>query len=155
MPLVGGFSQGSLVSPVLSYRHTTILTSITLSGSQDLNVKSRPNLFTQLNPYHSCVRRDVASWWGSARPWTTGRVAALRDARGPGPGQGGAQLARADVTSSQLPRRGPNDALLAPRRHRRGASAPLPPSHHNKVVLEARTADLHRAVIQPHVSDTH
>ncbi|KAJ8898205.1 hypothetical protein PR048_003565 [Dryococelus australis] len=33
MPLVGGFSQGSPVSPVLSFRHYLILTSITLIGS--------------------------------------------------------------------------------------------------------------------------
>ncbi|KAJ8881629.1 hypothetical protein PR048_018115 [Dryococelus australis] len=46
VPLVGGFSWGSPVSPVLSFRHCSILTSITFIGSQDLGVKSRSNLFT-------------------------------------------------------------------------------------------------------------
>ncbi|KAJ8869579.1 hypothetical protein PR048_028571 [Dryococelus australis] len=46
MPLVGGFSRRSPVSLALSFRHCSILTSITLIGSQDLDVKSRPNLFT-------------------------------------------------------------------------------------------------------------
>ncbi|KAJ8889322.1 hypothetical protein PR048_008821 [Dryococelus australis] len=41
-----GFSRGSPVSPALSFRHCSILTSIALIGSQDLYVKSRPNLFT-------------------------------------------------------------------------------------------------------------
>ncbi|KAJ8866140.1 hypothetical protein PR048_033664, partial [Dryococelus australis] len=40
MPLVGGFSRGSPVSPALSFRRCSILTSITLIGSQDLDVKS-------------------------------------------------------------------------------------------------------------------
>ncbi|KAJ8875275.1 hypothetical protein PR048_023170 [Dryococelus australis] len=44
-PLVGGFFRGSPVSPVLSFRRCSILTSITLIGSQDIDVKSRPNLF--------------------------------------------------------------------------------------------------------------
>ncbi|KAJ8895709.1 hypothetical protein PR048_001046 [Dryococelus australis] len=51
MPLVGGSSQRSAVSPALSFRRRPILTSITLIGSQDHAVKSRPNLFT-----HSCPR---------------------------------------------------------------------------------------------------
>ncbi|KAJ8870512.1 hypothetical protein PR048_029535 [Dryococelus australis] len=47
MPLVGGFSRGSPVSPVLSsFRCRYIFTSITRIGSQDLAVKSRPNLVT-------------------------------------------------------------------------------------------------------------
>ncbi|KAJ8867392.1 hypothetical protein PR048_031193 [Dryococelus australis] len=46
MPLVGGFSRGSPVSPTLSFRRCSALTSITLIGSQDLAVKSRPKLFT-------------------------------------------------------------------------------------------------------------
>ncbi|KAJ8882029.1 hypothetical protein PR048_018517 [Dryococelus australis] len=41
MPLGGGFSRGSLVSPALSFRRCSILTSITLIGSQDLDAKSR------------------------------------------------------------------------------------------------------------------
>ncbi|KAJ8865637.1 hypothetical protein PR048_033157 [Dryococelus australis] len=39
--------SGSPVSPVLSFRRRSILASITLIGSQDLDVKSRPNLYTQ------------------------------------------------------------------------------------------------------------
>ncbi|KAJ8870036.1 hypothetical protein PR048_029047 [Dryococelus australis] len=46
MPLVGGFSRGSPVSPVPLFRRHSIFTSITLIGSQYLAVKSRPNLFT-------------------------------------------------------------------------------------------------------------
>ncbi|KAJ8885723.1 hypothetical protein PR048_011921 [Dryococelus australis] len=46
VPLVGGFPRGSPVSPALSFRHCYILILITLIGSQDLDVKSRPNLFT-------------------------------------------------------------------------------------------------------------
>ncbi|KAJ8894226.1 hypothetical protein PR048_006838 [Dryococelus australis] len=46
MPSVCGFSRGSPVSPSLSFRCRSILTSITLIGSQDLAVKSCPNIFT-------------------------------------------------------------------------------------------------------------
>ncbi|KAJ8895964.1 hypothetical protein PR048_001305 [Dryococelus australis] len=46
MPLVGGISRGSPVSPALSFRCCSVLISITLIGCQDLDVKSRPNLFT-------------------------------------------------------------------------------------------------------------
>ncbi|KAJ8882145.1 hypothetical protein PR048_018633 [Dryococelus australis] len=41
-------SRGSPVSPALSFRRCSILTAITLNRSQDLAVKSRPNLFTCL-----------------------------------------------------------------------------------------------------------
>ncbi|KAJ8891822.1 hypothetical protein PR048_004376 [Dryococelus australis] len=50
MPLVGGISPGSPVSPAPSFRHRSILTLLTLIGSQDRAVKSHPNLFTHLNP---------------------------------------------------------------------------------------------------------
>ncbi|KAJ8890959.1 hypothetical protein PR048_010468 [Dryococelus australis] len=40
MPLVSGFSRGSPVSPAPSFRRRSIYTSITLIGSQDLDVKS-------------------------------------------------------------------------------------------------------------------
>ncbi|KAJ8882820.1 hypothetical protein PR048_014634 [Dryococelus australis] len=50
MPLVCGFSRCSPVSLRLSFRRCSILASITLIGSQDLAVKSRPNLFTHA-PY--------------------------------------------------------------------------------------------------------
>ncbi|KAJ8897818.1 hypothetical protein PR048_003171 [Dryococelus australis] len=46
MPLVGGFSRGSPVSPAPSFWRRSIFTSITLIGSQDLAVKSSPNHFT-------------------------------------------------------------------------------------------------------------
>ncbi|KAJ8888540.1 hypothetical protein PR048_008031 [Dryococelus australis] len=49
MPLVGVLSRGSPVSPAPSFRNSTIFTSITLIGSQDLAVKSRPNIFTSLH----------------------------------------------------------------------------------------------------------
>ncbi|KAJ8893759.1 hypothetical protein PR048_006359 [Dryococelus australis] len=45
-PLVGGFSRRSHVFPALSFRRFSIHTSITLIGSQDIAVKSNPNLFT-------------------------------------------------------------------------------------------------------------
>ncbi|KAJ8875112.1 hypothetical protein PR048_023005 [Dryococelus australis] len=45
MPLVGGFSRGSPVSPALSRRRCSAFTSIILIGSQYLAVKSRPNRF--------------------------------------------------------------------------------------------------------------
>ncbi|KAJ8874171.1 hypothetical protein PR048_025013 [Dryococelus australis] len=40
-----GFPRGFPVFPTPSFRHRSIFTSITLIGSQDLAVKSRPNLF--------------------------------------------------------------------------------------------------------------
>ncbi|KAJ8895200.1 hypothetical protein PR048_000525 [Dryococelus australis] len=43
-----GFSRESPVSPALSFRRRSTLTSITLIGSLDLAVKSRSNLFTHL-----------------------------------------------------------------------------------------------------------
>ncbi|KAJ8882438.1 hypothetical protein PR048_014246 [Dryococelus australis] len=46
MALLSGFSRGSLVSPSLSLRCRSTLTSISLIGSQDLAVKSRSNIFT-------------------------------------------------------------------------------------------------------------
>ncbi|KAJ8872521.1 hypothetical protein PR048_026127 [Dryococelus australis] len=59
MPLVGGFSQGSSVSPpALSFRRSSTLTSFTLIGSRDLVVKCRPNLFT----LHSLRLHTPARW---------------------------------------------------------------------------------------------
>ncbi|KAJ8869729.1 hypothetical protein PR048_028724 [Dryococelus australis] len=46
MQLVVGFSRVSPIYPALSFQLCSILTSITLFGSQDLAVKSHPNLFT-------------------------------------------------------------------------------------------------------------
>ncbi|KAJ8871255.1 hypothetical protein PR048_027561 [Dryococelus australis] len=53
MPSVGGFSRGSPVSPAPSFRHRYIFTSITLIGSQDLAVKSRPNLLIHSIPTYT------------------------------------------------------------------------------------------------------
>ncbi|KAJ8897937.1 hypothetical protein PR048_003295 [Dryococelus australis] len=46
MPLVGGFSRGSPVSPALLFWRFSIVTIINLICSQDLAVKSRRNLWT-------------------------------------------------------------------------------------------------------------
>ncbi|KAJ8867289.1 hypothetical protein PR048_031090 [Dryococelus australis] len=58
MPLVGEFSGGSPVSPTLPFRCCAILTSITLISSQDLTVKSPPNLFTHLL---ECMHGNVSA----------------------------------------------------------------------------------------------
>ncbi|KAJ8877410.1 hypothetical protein PR048_021864 [Dryococelus australis] len=49
MPLVGGFSRESPVSPASSFRRRSIFTSIGHIGSHDLTVKSRSNLFASLH----------------------------------------------------------------------------------------------------------
>ncbi|KAJ8890132.1 hypothetical protein PR048_009639 [Dryococelus australis] len=73
MPLVGGFSRGALVSPALSFRHCSILNSITFIGSQDLDVKSRPNIFISLYrpgeqaPDHASQSLAKAKW--DKPPW--------------------------------------------------------------------------------------
>ncbi|KAJ8875882.1 hypothetical protein PR048_023789 [Dryococelus australis] len=59
MPLVSGFSRGSPVSPSLSLQRCSILTSFTLMASEDLAVKSRPNIFTHSSPR----RKFIASVW--------------------------------------------------------------------------------------------
>ncbi|KAJ8880462.1 hypothetical protein PR048_016932 [Dryococelus australis] len=50
MPFVGGFSRGSHVSPAPLFRRRSIFTLIALIGSQDLAVKSRPNLSNHSTP---------------------------------------------------------------------------------------------------------
>ncbi|KAJ8889753.1 hypothetical protein PR048_009255 [Dryococelus australis] len=66
MPLGGGFSRGSPISPTPSFRRRSIFTSITLIGSQDLAVKSHPNLFTsfdrQYSSEHITLASNVSSW---------------------------------------------------------------------------------------------
>ncbi|KAJ8893076.1 hypothetical protein PR048_005659 [Dryococelus australis] len=49
MPLVGGFSRGSPVSRAPAFWRCSIITSFALIGSQDLDVKRRSNLSTELN----------------------------------------------------------------------------------------------------------
>ncbi|KAJ8896222.1 hypothetical protein PR048_001565 [Dryococelus australis] len=61
MPFVGWFSWGSPVSPTLSFRRCSVLTSITLIGSQDLDVKSSPNLFNLTHVESSQKGSDFAS----------------------------------------------------------------------------------------------
>ncbi|KAJ8865769.1 hypothetical protein PR048_033291 [Dryococelus australis] len=59
MPLVGGSSRGSPVSPAPSFRRRFIFTSITLIGSQNLAAKSLPNLFNHSQHlYRSSQTRD-------------------------------------------------------------------------------------------------
>ncbi|KAJ8869452.1 hypothetical protein PR048_028442 [Dryococelus australis] len=55
MPLNGGFSRGSPVSPALSFRRRSIFIPITLTGSQDLAVKGRPNLLTHSTGRHQPI----------------------------------------------------------------------------------------------------
>ncbi|KAJ8868441.1 hypothetical protein PR048_029957 [Dryococelus australis] len=58
MPLVGGFSRGSSVSPALSFRRHFMFTSVTLIGSQDIAVKSRSNLFILTHSLDCCFYID-------------------------------------------------------------------------------------------------
>ncbi|KAJ8869700.1 hypothetical protein PR048_028695 [Dryococelus australis] len=53
MPLVGGFSWGPPISPAPSFQCCSILTSITLIGSQGLAVNSHLNIFT-----HSLTKKQ-------------------------------------------------------------------------------------------------
>ncbi|KAJ8898339.1 hypothetical protein PR048_003699 [Dryococelus australis] len=46
---------GYPVSPTISFRRCSMLTSIAPVGSQDLDVKSRPNIFTPHSPYLSVL----------------------------------------------------------------------------------------------------
>ncbi|KAJ8880252.1 hypothetical protein PR048_016718 [Dryococelus australis] len=52
MPFVGGYSRGSPVSPALSFRHCSMLTSITLIGSQDLDDIHGDSSPFLLQPFH-------------------------------------------------------------------------------------------------------
>ncbi|KAJ8865848.1 hypothetical protein PR048_033370 [Dryococelus australis] len=58
MPLVGGSSRGSPASPAPSFRRRSISTSITFIGSQDPDVKSRPNILTHSHSREGLARRD-------------------------------------------------------------------------------------------------
>ncbi|KAJ8895202.1 hypothetical protein PR048_000527 [Dryococelus australis] len=61
MPLVGGFSRGSPVSPTPSFRRRSMFTSITPIDSEDLDVKSRPNPFALHAPLPNSARKLVNS----------------------------------------------------------------------------------------------
>ncbi|KAJ8877353.1 hypothetical protein PR048_021807 [Dryococelus australis] len=57
MPLVGGFSRGSPASPSLAFRRCSILTSITLTGYQDLDVKNVQIFSLTHFDYHHTFRK--------------------------------------------------------------------------------------------------
>ncbi|KAJ8898134.1 hypothetical protein PR048_003494 [Dryococelus australis] len=88
MPLVGGYSRGSPVSPAPSFRRCSVLASITLIGSEDLAVKSRPNLFTHY--FYKCknfqmrsislaaLRRSNLRWLRCADPVSAGCAAQIQ-----------------------------------------------------------------------------
>ncbi|KAJ8882312.1 hypothetical protein PR048_014114 [Dryococelus australis] len=67
-PLLGGVSRGSPVPPTLSFRRCSILTLIV--DSQDLAIKSHPNLFT----HSSLVRVAVASRLACSSPTKAKRI---------------------------------------------------------------------------------
>ncbi|KAJ8865933.1 hypothetical protein PR048_033456 [Dryococelus australis] len=68
-PMIGGFSRGSPISPAISFRRCSILTSITLIGSQDLDVESHPNLVT--NPLFTVDEADGIIALHKAEEYTT------------------------------------------------------------------------------------
>ncbi|KAJ8879247.1 hypothetical protein PR048_019853 [Dryococelus australis] len=68
MLLVGEISRGSPVSLALLFRCCSLLTTITLFGSQDLDVKSRPNFFTHSR---KLLQNDRGSGGGSDVPMTS------------------------------------------------------------------------------------
>ncbi|KAJ8887786.1 hypothetical protein PR048_014004 [Dryococelus australis] len=65
MKLVGGFSRGYPVFPAPSFRRRPIFTSVTLTGSQDLAVKSRPDLLTHSFETEQCRNYDA---WETGDP---------------------------------------------------------------------------------------
>ncbi|KAJ8888491.1 hypothetical protein PR048_007982 [Dryococelus australis] len=71
MPLVGGFSRGSPVSPTLSLRRCSILTLITLIGFQDLD-SCNNHLFCDLSTrpakLHHQPGKMVGTAFGNRRP---------------------------------------------------------------------------------------
>ncbi|KAJ8876914.1 hypothetical protein PR048_021363 [Dryococelus australis] len=67
MPSVGGSFRGSPVSPTLSFRRCSILTSITFIGSEDFDVKSHPNLFTLHSNWPVGRKRSYWSQYASSK----------------------------------------------------------------------------------------
>ncbi|KAJ8887803.1 hypothetical protein PR048_014021 [Dryococelus australis] len=59
MTLVGGFSRGSLVCPTLSFRRRSTLTSITLIGSQDLDVSPLTHICSGTRRVHEHTNMPV------------------------------------------------------------------------------------------------
>ncbi|KAJ8880819.1 hypothetical protein PR048_017290 [Dryococelus australis] len=58
MPFVGGFSRRSPVSPTPSFRRRSILTSIALTGSQDLAVKEPPKSLHSLTSANVMAEKE-------------------------------------------------------------------------------------------------
>ncbi|KAJ8881188.1 hypothetical protein PR048_017661 [Dryococelus australis] len=104
MPLVRGFSRGSPVSPVLLFRRRYVLTSITLIGSEDPDVKSQLRKFS-----NQC---SAAAEDRSGESWNLFRLVADR-------GTKSIKLAKSsngtNTVTSQPRRRGSK----IPNRHRR------------------------------------
>ncbi|KAJ8875139.1 hypothetical protein PR048_023032 [Dryococelus australis] len=72
----------SPASPAPSFRCRFILTSIIPIGSQDLDVKSRPNYFTHvygmMSPLFSCWRCLTVRWWPLQSGWESASVLVSR-----------------------------------------------------------------------------
>ncbi|KAJ8893714.1 hypothetical protein PR048_006314 [Dryococelus australis] len=91
IPLVGGFSREYPVSPALAIRRCSILNSFTLIGSQDLDVKSHPNLSTPLhytvveiywNPLSASWQRYAAMVPGTGAEWVSAEADEPTSVRG-------------------------------------------------------------------------
>ncbi|KAJ8868993.1 hypothetical protein PR048_030539 [Dryococelus australis] len=79
IPLVGGFSRGSPISPALSFRRCFIVTSLHPHiGSQDLDVKSRPNLFALFSQFTKWRSPRVNGFARAGRDGSS-RVSLLRN----------------------------------------------------------------------------
>ncbi|KAJ8866399.1 hypothetical protein PR048_032242 [Dryococelus australis] len=79
MPLVCGFSRGSPVSPAPSFRRRSIFTSIALTVSQDLVVKSRPNIFTHYLYSARLKKAPLHMSWLEAEEEEEGSFSQARD----------------------------------------------------------------------------
>ncbi|KAJ8866070.1 hypothetical protein PR048_033594 [Dryococelus australis] len=83
MPLVSGFSLGPPISPTLSFRRCSILTSIIPIVSQDHAVKSRPNLFTRCRPRRYAPRLWATFTNGLVYEYVEGNVVCVEMCREP------------------------------------------------------------------------
>ncbi|KAJ8874137.1 hypothetical protein PR048_024979 [Dryococelus australis] len=104
MPLVGEFSREFPVSAALSFRRCSKLASNTLIGSQDLEVKSRPKLFT-----HSSLPRTICL---GSRSFKVADMTSRSGALGQGHGNGVkvSQIQYGCWVTLQLPYAFPNKA---------------------------------------------